>query len=89
VPEDKTLLQVVRAAREVGDLDAVLEATVTLQEAYPRRALIPRALWDRAEIQKKSGWQDDAMDTLERLIERYPVDPLAEQARRLLAVNRN
>ena len=67
----------------------MLEATETLQEAYPRSALIPRALWDRAETQKKSGWQEDAMEKLERLIERYHMDPLAEQARRLLAGNRN
>ncbi len=85
VPEDNTLLQVVRAAREVGDLDAALEAVETLEEAYPESALIPRALWDTADTQQKCGWEDDAVATLEALIERYPVDPLAEQARRRLA----
>ena len=88
VPEDKTLLQIVRAAREIGDLDAVLEAVETLEEAYPESALIPRALWDEAETQHKRGWKDEAVVTLETLIDRYPIDPLAEQARRRLAAKR-
>jgi tetratricopeptide (TPR) repeat protein len=85
VPEDKTLVQVVRAARETGDLDTALEAVETLEEDYPQSALIPRALWDTAEIQHKRGSPDQVRATLETLVERYPMDPLADQARRRLA----
>jgi membrane associated rhomboid family serine protease len=84
VPEDKTLLQVVRAAREVGDMDAALEAVETLEEEHPESTLIPRALWDTADTQQKRGWEDEARVTLETIIERYPMDPLADQAKRRL-----
>jgi membrane associated rhomboid family serine protease len=79
---DRALLVASQAAGDVGDAELAIMAVRDLMTHHPGSTLIPRALWDTAEVQRKAGRTDLAERTLDHLRTRYPDDPFAKQAAR-------
>ncbi len=100
-PLEKALL-VEEALREgTGPLDRYREALVlaaagsraaaadslgALIERYPSSLLVPRALYERAELDIGSGMEERAMRGLEMLAELHPLSELAPRALERLAL---
>lgn len=83
-PDDKSLLLVVRSSRELSDSVTALEAARLLLRIFPASDFAPRALWESAHVQLHESRVDLARVTLHNLLERYPSDPFAPQAQKLL-----
>lgn len=79
--EDRSLLAVAQAAAELGESALAISTVGTLMQHYPRSPLLPRALWDAAEIQRQAGRADLERKTLHNLVRMFPDDPFAQQAR--------
>ena len=79
---DRALAQVVHAACEQRDIEAVEHAMRRLVKEHRDSALIPKALYETAQAQAAAGFKDSAQQTLRDLVARYPMDPIAELARR-------
>jgi membrane associated rhomboid family serine protease len=82
---DRAVADVVRCAVDTGDAEAAVMATRRMVREHPGSPLLPRALWDTALAQEKSGRVDLAKKTLEHLASRFSLDPIGDQARRKLA----
>jgi membrane associated rhomboid family serine protease len=84
---DESVLRSVLTAAGRSDVEprAAVDAAGELMRRFPDSALIPRALWTAAEAQARGGRADLARQTLEHIIARFPMDPIAEQARRKLS----
>ena len=79
---DRALLCAAQAAGDVGDAELAITAARDLMTRHPASTLLPRALWDTAEVQRKAGRSDLAERTLDHLRTRFPDDPFAKQAAR-------
>jgi TolA-binding protein len=64
-----------------GSSDAALEHFRTYLSAEPEGALASDALWGQAQALSKLGRTDDARQTCELLLKRYPDSAYAEAAR--------
>jgi hypothetical protein len=83
---DAALLDVAHSAIALGSGTIVTEVVNTLIELHPESPLVSQALWEVALLQERVGRPDRMERTLRRLIERDPLDPLADAARaRLIA----
>jgi len=82
---EKTLVNVLIAGDKVKDKRVVVDATKLLIQHHPNTPAMPRALLAGARVQEDEGRPDLARVTLENLIARYPLDPLADMARKKLA----
>ena len=78
---DRSILIVEQAANEIGESELAVSLVRTLMSTHPGSELIPRAMWDVAQIQQRAGREDLARATLEGIIDRFPGDPFAIQAR--------
>lgn len=86
--EDRGSLDCYRNAlvlRSAGNSSAASDSLGALIERYGSSALIPRALYERAELDLLSGNSERAADGLERLVEGYPLSDLAPRALERLA----
>jgi len=81
---DRALAQVIHAAADQKDVDAVERAMRRLVVEYRDSPLVPKALWDTAQAQLAARRTAEGRRTLEDLVARYPMDPIAEQAKRQL-----
>lgn len=79
---DRALAQVIHAACEQRDIDAVEHAMRRLVALHRDSPLIPKALYETAQAQAAAGFKDSAQQTLRDLIARYPMDPVADLAKR-------
>jgi TolA-binding protein len=73
---------VIHAACEQRDIDVVEHAMRRLVKEHRESALIPKALYETAQAQATAGRPESAQQTLRDLVARYPMDPVAELARR-------
>lgn len=80
-PSDRALLLVSQAAARTGENELAVDVVRELMRIHPRSPLIPRAMWDVSQIQQHAGQDALAGRTREALIELYPDDPFASQAR--------
>ncbi len=83
--QEKTLVNVLIAGDKVKDKRVVVDAAKLLIHHYPNTPAMPRALLAGAQVQEDEGRPDLASVTLQNLIARYPLDPLADMARKRLA----
>jgi tetratricopeptide (TPR) repeat protein len=74
------------ALRVAGSPGAAADSLGALIERYPSSALLPRALYERAELDIDSGMEERAVRGLERLAELYPLSELAPRALERLAL---
>ena len=81
---DRALAQVIHAAADQKDVDAVERVMRRLVLDHRDSALIPKALWDTAQAQLAAQRTAEGRRTLEELVARYPMDPIADEARRQL-----
>lgn len=81
---DRALAQVIHAAADQQDVDLVERAMRRLVKEHRDSPLIPKALYETAGAQRTAGRTAEANRTLEDLVARYPMDPIAEQAKREL-----
>ena len=82
---DRALAQVVHAACEQRDIDVVEHAMRRLVKEHRESPLIPKALYETAQAQAAAGFKDSSQQTFRDLVARYPMDPVAELAKRNLA----
>lgn len=73
------------ALRAAGSLSVAADSLGALIERHPSSALHPRALYERAELDIRSGNEERAVRDLETLAERYPLSDLAPRALERLA----
>lgn len=85
VLDDRALAAVARSAIECSDPWLAIRVTSRLMSAFPESPVVPGAMWDAAQLQEDAGRPDLARKTLTTLVERYPLDPRADEARRKLA----
>jgi tetratricopeptide (TPR) repeat protein len=76
----------VLALRASGSSGAAADSLGALIDRYPSSALIPRALYERAELDIRSGMEERAVRDLERIAELYPLSELAPRALERLAL---
>jgi len=81
---EKTLVSVLVAGDKVKDKRVVVDAAKLLIRQHPNSPAMPKALLAGAQVQEDEGRPDLAALTLQNLIARYPLDPLADMARRKL-----
>ena len=81
---DRALAQVIHAAADQKDVDMVERAMRRLIKEHRDSPLIPKALYEAAGAQRAAQRTEDANRTLQDLVARYPMDPIAEQAKREL-----
>jgi membrane associated rhomboid family serine protease len=82
---DRALAQVIHAAADQRDVETVERAMRRLVVEHRDSALIPKALFQTAQAQLAAQRRAESRRTLEDLIARYPMDPIAEQAKRNLS----
>ena len=82
---DRALAQVIHAAADQNDVDLVERTLRRLVKEHRESSLIPKALYETAGAQRAAKKIADANRTLADLVARYPMDPIAEQAKRELA----
>lgn len=82
---DRALAQVIHAAADQQDVELAERAMRRLVVEHRSSPLIPKALYETAQAQRAARRTADAERTLRDLVERYPMDPVAEQAKRELA----
>ena len=82
---DRALAQVIHAAADQKDVDAVERVMRRLVIEHRDSAVIPKALWETAQAQLAAQRTAEGRRTLEDLVARYPMDPIAEEAKRQLA----
>lgn len=80
-PSDRALLLISQAAARTGDNELAVDVVRELMRIYPRSPLVPRAMWDVSQIQQHAGQDALASRTRDALIDLYPDDPFASQAR--------
>jgi TolA-binding protein len=71
-------------AEQEGRLDDALEAYLRVQELFPSSSMVPRALYRAGKLEADRGNDDEARELLQRLVNTYPDDDVAELARELL-----
>lgn len=81
---DRALAHALKAAAEQRDVDCVERTMRRLVVEHRDSPLIPKALFDTAQAQIVAGKTDAAQRTLSDLVARYPMDPIAEEAKRQL-----
>jgi membrane associated rhomboid family serine protease len=79
---DRALAQVIHAACEQRDIEVVERTMRRMVHEHRDSPLIPKALYETAQAQATAGFKDSAQQTLRDLIARYPMDPVADLARR-------
>lgn len=82
--QERILINVLIAGDKVKDKRVVVDAAKLLIHHHPNTPAMPRALLAGAQVQEDEGRPDLACLTLQNLIARYPLDPLADMARRRL-----
>ena len=78
---DRSFLVVEQAAAAEGEAELAVSVVRSMLAEHPRSGLLPRALWDTAQLQRRAGRADLADRTLDTLVARFPDDPFARQAR--------
>lgn len=81
---DRALLVAEQAAAEHGRPELAVSIVQRMMTLHRDSRLVPRALWDIAQLQRREGREELAQATLRALVDRYPTDPFADQARALL-----
>jgi tetratricopeptide (TPR) repeat protein len=81
---EQSLQQVLMAAERVSESRVVLDATKLLLHQFPQSPVLAQAFYASARVQQAEGRPDLAKTTLQNLINRFPRDPYAEEARRRL-----
>jgi membrane associated rhomboid family serine protease len=81
---DRALAHALKAAAEQRDVDCVERTMRRLVVEHRDSPLIPKALFETAQAQAAAGRTDAAHQTLGDLVARYPMDPIAEEAKRQL-----
>ncbi len=81
---DRALAAALKAAAEQRDVDCVERTMRRLVVEHRDSPLIPKALYETAQAQAAAGRTDAAHQTLSDLVARFPMDPIADQARRQL-----
>jgi outer membrane protein assembly factor BamD (BamD/ComL family) len=82
---DQELLRIATAAGRRQRSEIVIAAVTELLEQHPHSAAQPRALWIAAEAQARNGSTELQLDTLKRIVERFPDHACATLAREQLA----
>jgi membrane associated rhomboid family serine protease len=82
---DRALAQVIHAATDQRDVDVAERAMRRLVIEHRDSDLIPKALWETAQAQLAAKRTAEGRRTLEDLVARYPMDPIADEAKRQLA----
>jgi TolA-binding protein len=81
---EKSLIQVMHAGEKTHDARVAVDAAKLLLHTYPQSPTVPRALLLGARVQEQEGRPDLARATLQSIVGSYPMDPVAEVARRRL-----
>jgi hypothetical protein len=81
---ERALRNVLLAADRTADSRVVLDATKLLLTQFPNSGVLAHALFASARVQCVEGRPDLARSTLQTLLNRFPRDPLAMEARRKL-----
>lgn len=81
---DRALAHGARAAFELEENEVGVQLSNRLVRGHPHSALLPGALVEVAKAQLRAGRTEQAHRTLEHVISKFPLDPFAQQARRLL-----
>ena len=82
---DRQLSQVIHAGKELRKHRPIVPAVRRMMEHHATSPMLPRAMWEAAEAQRRLGRTDLSKKTLESIVQRFPSDPFAEKARELLA----
>lgn len=82
---DRALAQALKAAADQRDIDCVERTMRRLVVEHRDSPVIPKALYDTAQAQAQAGKRDAAQKTLGDLVARYPMDPIADEAKRQLS----
>jgi hypothetical protein len=85
---ERAYLAVVRGCERANEPQLLVRAASALMAAHPKSALIPGVLWSVARIQRAAGRPELAEKTLRTIVEQYPDDPVAENARTSLRTQR-
>lgn len=83
---EKSLIQVMHAGEKTHDARVVVDAAKLLIHTYPKSRSVARALLVGARVQEQEGRPDLARATLQSIMGSFPEDPVAEVARRRLAM---
>jgi membrane associated rhomboid family serine protease len=81
---DRALAHALHAAADQRDVEGVERTMRRLVVEHRDSPLIPKALYETAQAQAAAGRRDAAQKTLSDLVARYPMDPIAEEAKRRL-----
>jgi outer membrane protein assembly factor BamD (BamD/ComL family) len=81
---ERPLVQTLVSAEKVSERKVVLDVTRQLIVRYPKSPALPKALYLSAGAQLEEGRPDLAVKTFQNLIDRFPIDPLADMAQRKL-----
>jgi predicted Zn-dependent protease len=82
---EKSLVQIMHAGEKIHDARVAVDAAKLLIHTYPQSPTVPRALLLGARVQEQEGRPDLARATLQNILGTYPMDPVAEVAKRRLA----
>jgi predicted Zn-dependent protease len=83
---EKSLIQIMHAGEKKHDARVAVDAAKLLIHTYPTSPSLPRALLVGARVQEQEGRPDLARATLQSIVSSYPQHPVAEAARRRLAL---
>jgi predicted Zn-dependent protease len=82
---EKALIQIMHAGEKTHDARVAVDAAKLLIHTHPNSPTVPRALLLGARVQEQEGRPDLARATLQSIVGTYPMDPVAEVAKRRLA----
>jgi membrane associated rhomboid family serine protease len=82
---DRALAQVLKSAADQRDVDCVERTMRRLVVEHRDSPVIPKALFETAQAQAAAGRTDASHKTLSDLVARYPMDPIADEAKRQIA----
>jgi TolA-binding protein len=81
---ERALIQIMHAGEKTHDARVAVDAAKLLIHTYPHSPTVPRALLLGARVQEQEGRPDLARATLQNIVGTYPMDPVAEVAKRRL-----
>jgi TolA-binding protein len=71
-------------AEQENRLDEALESYLRVPQLFPSSEMVPRALYRAGKLEAERGNASEARELLERLVNTYPDDDVAELAQELL-----
>ena len=81
---DRALAALAKSAFEAGDNALGVKLTNRLMNGFPQSPVLPSVLVEVAKAQLKASKPEQARRTLQQVLTRYPLDPYALEAKRLL-----